>query len=128
MCEQANMKFLGVIYFLFLSMTLNSQEIKVKSFEETPNDLIARTQEKLDRFFPLIFLGDNIKEHNSLDDVFPYDISEIMLGPENDFERNKVILEQMIDFSKRNGDDGNQIEITRSSYTVKSNDNHNNYI
>lgn len=48
MCEQANMKFLGVIYFLFLSMTLNSQEIKVKSFEETPNDLIARTQEKLD--------------------------------------------------------------------------------
>ena len=41
-------KNLILLCFPLFPITLYSQELKVKSFEETPNDLTARTQEKLD--------------------------------------------------------------------------------
>lgn len=40
--------FVIIVYILLYPITLFSQELKVQSFEETPNDLTARTQEKLD--------------------------------------------------------------------------------
>ena len=48
MYNNVRRKTLLAIVSFSLSLNVFPQELKVKIFEETPNDLTARTQEKLD--------------------------------------------------------------------------------